>query len=179
MNMRKTVGIDMDGVLADVETQWLNWYERDYGVKLGPEIFLGVTEFDAFPDKEALMKFVLTPGFFRGLPVMEGAVAAVKQLTEVYDVYIVSAAMEFPHSLFEKAEWLAEHFPFISWKNIIFCGDKSIVHTDYLIDDHCKNLDACKGKPIMFSAGHNSIHSHHIRANNWAEVLTLMEADLA
>ncbi len=109
MNMRKTVGIDMDGVLADVETQWLNWYERDYGVKLGPEIFLGVTEFDAFPDKEALMKFVLTPGFFRGLPVMEGAVEAVRKLTETYEVYIVSAAMEFPHSLFEKKEWLAEH----------------------------------------------------------------------
>lgn len=173
--MKKTIGIDMDGVLADIEAQWLNWYERDYGVKLDAEVFLGVKESDAFPDKEAVKRFVFTPGFFRTLPVMEGAVEAVKQLSEDFEIYIVSAAMEFPLSLFEKREWLAEHFPFISWKNIIFCGDKSVINTDYLIDDHCKNLDYCKGMPIMFTAGHNTNHSHHTRVNNWKEVLALME----
>lgn len=176
--MRKTIGIDMDGVLADIETHLLNWYEKNYGLKLGPEIFLGIPESEAFPDKDALLKFVHTPGFFRTLPVMEGAVDAVKKLSADFDIYIVSAAMEFPLSLFEKREWLAEHFPFISWTNIIFCGDKSIVGTDYLIDDHCKNLDHCKGTPIMFTAGHNTNHNHHTRANNWQEVMRLMEAQL-
>jgi 5'-nucleotidase len=173
---RKTIGIDMDGVLADIETHWLNWYEKDYGVKLNTSIFLGVKETDAFPDKEAVHRFTNTPGFFRTLPVMEGAVAAVKKLAEDYDIYIVSAAMEFPLSLFEKKEWLAEHFPFISWENIIFCGDKSVISTDFLIDDYCKNLDHCIGMPIMFTAGHNTNHTHHTRVNNWEEVLTLMEA---
>lgn len=161
----------MDGVLADVETQWLNWYEKDYGVRFGPAIFRGVKEVDAFPEKGVILKFVHTPGFFRTLPVMEDAVTAVKKLAEDYEIYIISAAMEFPLSLFEKREWLAEHFPFISWKNIIFCGDKSVVNTDYLIDDHCKNLDYCKGTPIMFTAGHNTNHTHHTRVNNWREVL--------
>ncbi|WP_316811360.1 5' nucleotidase, NT5C type [Pedobacter heparinus] len=174
--MKKSIGIDMDGVLADIESHLLTWYEQEYGLKLGADIFLGVKESEAFPDKEAVWKFVNTPGFFRTLPVMEGAVAAVKELAEDYEIYIVSAAMEFPLSLFEKREWLAEHFPFISWKNIIFCGDKSLIKTDYLIDDHCKNLDHCTGKPIMFTAGHNTNHTHHIRVNNWKEVLALMKA---
>ncbi|MBE9599603.1 5'(3')-deoxyribonucleotidase [Pedobacter sp. MC2016-24] len=173
--MKKTIGIDMDGVLADTEALWLTWYERDYGVKFDKSIFTGVREADAFPDKSAVLKYVFTPGFFRNLPVMEGAVAAVKQLSEDFEIYIVSAAMEFPLSLFEKREWLAEHFPFIDWRNIIFCGDKSIIATDYLIDDHCKNLDYCKGMPIMFSAGHNASFNHHTRVNNWKEVLDLME----
>lgn len=175
MAMKKTIGIDMDGVLADIESHWLNLYERDYGIRLSAEIFKGVKESDAFPDKTAVEKYVFTPGFFRTLPVMEGAVEAVKKLAEDYEIYIVSAAMEFPLSLFEKREWLTEHFPFISWKNIIFCGDKSVIATDYLIDDHCKNLDYCKGTPIMFSAGHNANLNHHVRANSWSEVLTLME----
>lgn len=175
--MKKTIGIDMDGVLADIETHWLNFYEQDYGIRLGPEIFKGVTESDAFPDKTAVHRYVFTPGFFRTLPVMEGAVEAVKKLSEDYEIYIVSAAMEFPLSLFEKREWLAAHFPFISWKNIIFCGDKSIIDTDYLIDDHCKNLDYCKGKAVMFTAGHNANFSHHVRVNNWKEVLSLMEKE--
>ncbi len=174
--MKQTIAIDMDGVLADVETQFINWYERDYGIRVMREEMMGKSEEDAFPDKTAVRKFVTTPGFFRTLPVMTDAVESVRQLMETFDVYIVSAAMEFPQSLPEKYEWLAEHFPFIGWKKIIFCGDKSIVDTHYMIDDHCKNLDFCKGKTIMFSAAHNANFNHHTRANNWKEIVALLTA---
>ena len=90
---------------------------------------------------------------------------------EDFDVYIASAAMEFPLSLFEKKEWLEEYFPSISWKNIVFCGDKHIIRTDYLIDDHLKNLDYFPGIPLMFTASHNVQFTHHQRVNNWEEVL--------
>ncbi len=174
--MKKTIAIDMDGVLADVETQFLNWYEPDYGIKVPKENLIGVSEGDAFPDKGAVRKFVTAPGFFRTLPLMQDAVESVLSLMEDYEVYIVSAAMEFPQSLAEKYEWLKEHFPFIGWKHIVFCGDKSIINTDYMIDDHCKNLDFSKGETIMFSAGHNANYTHHTRANNWKEVVALLKA---
>lgn len=174
--MRKTVAIDMDGVLADVELQFITWYERETGITVSKENFLGIPEAEALPDKTAVRRFVHTPGFFRTLPVMEGAVEAVQKLIETHEVYIVSAAVEFLQSLPEKLEWLNEHFPFIGWRNIVFCGDKSIVQTNYMIDDHCKNLDYCKGKTIMFSAGHNANYTHHTRVNNWQEVLALFKA---
>jgi 5'(3')-deoxyribonucleotidase len=98
-------------------------------------------------------------------------VHAVKTLMEDFDVYIVSAAMEFPLSLYEKKLWMEEHFPFVHWKNIVFCGDKSIIKTDYLIDDHLKNLDHFTGIPLMFTAAHNINHHHHHRLNNWEEIL--------
>lgn len=94
---------------------------------------------------------------------------------EHFDVYIVSAAMEFPLSLYEKKQWLEEYFPFVSWKNIVFCGDKSIVKTDYLIDDHLKNLDHFTGVSLMFAASHNIYHNHHKRFNNWEEILDYFE----
>lgn len=177
LNRRKTIAIDMDGVMADVEHQFIDWYERDYGVKVSRDALSGISEREAFPDKTAVWKFVNTAGFFRTLPVMPGAILAVKKLMEDFDVYIVSAAMEFPKSLAEKYAWLAEHFPFISWENIVLCGDKSIIDTDFLIDDHCKNLDFCKGKAIMFTAGHNANQHHHTRANNWDEVLKIFESE--
>ncbi|MGV8878379.1 MAG: 5' nucleotidase, NT5C type [Sphingobacteriaceae bacterium] len=176
---RKTIAIDMDGVMADVEQQFIDWYERDYGVKVSRDALRGISEREAFPDKTAVWKFVNTAGFFRTLPVMPGAVSAVKKLMEDFDVYIVSAAMEFPQSLAEKHAWLLEHFPFISWKNIVLCGDKSIIDTDFLIDDHCKNLDFCKGKAIMFAAGHNAYKHHHTRVNNWDEILKIFELENA
>lgn len=171
--IRKTIAIDMDGVLADVETQYLNWYEKEYGNRPERETMLGRMESEALPN-DAISKFLVTPGFFRTLPVMEGAVEAVKDLMKDYDVYIVSAAMEFPLSLYEKKLWLEEHFPFIHWRNIIFCGDKSVIDTDFLIDDHCKNLDYCKGKPIMFTAFHNIYKENYQRVSHWKEVPALV-----
>jgi 5'-nucleotidase len=165
----------MDGVLADVEAQMINWYYKDYGVLISREDMIGRPEPEAFPNQDAVWKYLNTTGFFRTLPVMPNAVEVVKELMDHFEIYIVTAAMEFPLSLFEKYEWLQEYFPFISWKNIIMCGDKSIIHTDYLIDDHCKNLDFCKGRPIMFNAGHNSNIDRHERVNSWDEVKVLFD----
>lgn len=180
MNMdkrKKTIGIDMDGVLADIEVQFMRYYEEEFGVMVPREERLGVLESEGFPDKTAIKRYIYQPGFFRTIPVMEGAVEAVKALMEDYEIYIVSAATEFPLSLAEKLEWLNEHFPFISWTHTIFCGDKSIIATDYLIDDHCKNLDFCKGKAIMFNASHNVYQTHHERVMNWTEVLDLFKKE--
>ena len=178
MNKRKTVAIDMDNVIADVTTHYITWYEQQYGKKISRESIMGLPETEAFPDG-AVMKFLFTRGFFRTVPVMPGAQEAVKKLQDDFEVYIVSAAMEFPHSLSEKYEWLQEHFPFIHWNNIIFCGDKSVIATDYLVDDHLKNLDSCSGKPILFAATHNAHVNHHIRVKDWKEAVAMLQEAIA
>lgn len=175
---RKSIAIDMDNVIADVASHYIAWYGKECGIKVQPDVFLGVPESEAFPDN-AIRRFLNTPGFFRTVPVMPGAIAAVKRLMQHFDIYIVSAAMEFPQSLTEKYEWLQEHFPFISWRHIIFCGDKSIVNTDYMIDDHVKNLDYCKGKTFLYTAGHNIHIDRHTRVNNWDEVVQLLEQEIS
>ena len=174
---RKTVAVDMDNVIADVTTHYIDWYHRESGKRIEKEAIMGLPETEAFPGG-AVMRFLFTPGFFRTVPVMPGAQEALKKMQEDFEVYIVSAAMEFPHSLPEKYEWLQEHFPFIHWRNMIFCGDKSVIGTDYLIDDHLKNLDGCKGKPILFHATHNTKVNHHIRVRDWKEAVELLYGEL-
>lgn len=174
---RKTIAIDMDGVIADTVSQFITWYEREFGEKIEKEAFNGVPESEGLPNG-AVRKFVYTPGFFRTVPVMAGAKEAVLELMKNFDIYIVSAAVEFPQSLLEKYEWLQENFPFISWRNIIFCGDKSIIGTDYMIDDHVKNLDSYKGSTILFTAGHNLKIDRHTRTNNWKEVVEFFKKEL-
>ena len=177
MKTKKRIAIDMDGVLADVEIHFLNWYFDAYGVRISYENLVGKKEEEAFPEKDALRKFVHTAGFFRTLPIIPGAVEAVKELMENFEVYIVSAATEFPQSLSEKLEWLGEHFPFISWRNIVLCGDKSMINADYMIDDHCKNLDNFKGRTILFNAAHNANVTHHQRVYNWDDALQLINRE--
>lgn len=78
-------------------------------------------------------------------------------LNQKYEVIILSSATEYPQSLTEKALWLNEHFPFIHWKQMVFCGRKEVVSGDIMIDDHPKNLNAFKGQKIIFTQPHNRL----------------------
>lgn len=163
------IAIDMDNVMADLTQHLLNVYEKEYSEVVDPESLNNIPEGSAFPEGVAL-KILSAPGFFRNIPVMAGSQEVVKALCEKHEVFVVSAAMEFPLSLAEKLAWLNEHFPFISWRNIVFCGSKTIVEADYMIDDHDKNLSSFKGTSLLFTAPHNLPLTGYKRVNNWEEV---------
>ncbi|OLY94991.1 5' nucleotidase, NT5C type [Cnuella takakiae] len=175
---RRSIAIDMDGVLADTAAQFREWYFRESGIRLGPNAFDGLPEDECLPDG-AVRRYLYQPNFFRTTPLVPGAQEAIAELMEQFDVYIVSAAMEFPNSLAEKLDWLREHFPFISWHNIIFCGTKAIINTDYMVDDHVKNLDRFPGKTFLFTAPHNLKVRHHQRVSSWEEAIRALKTELA
>lgn len=162
----------MDGVLADVYQQFIRFEFRESGRLMTVEDAIGNDEVTAFPNGR---KHVNEKGFFRTVPVMKDAVEGLRYLNGKYDVFIVSAAVEFPNSLQDKYDWLAEFFPFITWKQIIFCGNKQPITGDVMIDDHPKNLDYFSGKRIIFSQPHNAgKNNHYTRMNAWSEVFSLL-----
>ena len=119
---------------------------------------------------EKVNDYLAEESFFLDLEVMEGSQDALRRLSEQYEIFIVTAAMEFPASLAPKYQWLKKHFPFLNEKHFVFCGDKSIIRADYLIDDTPKNLETFAGEGILFSAPHNMNNNTYVRLNNWKEV---------
>ena len=107
----KTIAVDMDGVLAHVFEQYVALDEKHTGGKRSAHDVRGIPEMEAF---ERAREYILTRGFFRNAPVIQDSQDVLYRLHQVYDVYIVSSATEYPNSLAEKYEWLQEHFPFIS-----------------------------------------------------------------
>ena len=169
----QTLAVDMDGVLADVLERFLELDAQEFGRRKA------LAEIEDLPELEAFARakeYVRTPGFFRSLPVMQGSQAALERLNRVYDVFIVSAAAEFPQSMHEKYDWLAEHFPFISWQQMVFCGAKRIVRADIMIDDYLRNLDPFPGRTYLFNAPHNARarSEKHIRVHDWVELERLL-----
>lgn len=164
-----TLAIDMDGVLANVLERFMDLDAQDFGRRKTLAELDGVPELEAFA---RVREYLHRDGFFRSLPVVPGSQAALAKLNRVYDVFIVSAATEFPQSLSEKYAWLNEHFPFISWEQIVLCGSKRIVRADIMVDDHLKNLDPFPGTTYLFTAPHNARVKcdRHVRVNNWMEV---------
>jgi len=167
------LAVDMDGVLADVYEQFFRYDEKDFGKRRPLGEVTGVEERKAFP---YINEYVYAKGFFRTAPVVIDSVKIVAELNKNYELFIVSAAMEFPQSLPEKLEWLNEHFSFLSWQQIVFCGSKTIVNADIMIDDHFKNLDLFKGTTILFTQPHNQLKNagRHKRTNSWQEIASIL-----
>lgn len=167
------IAIDMDGVLADVYSQFIKLHAEEFNQVLSLAEMEGRTEEEAFPN---LRTYVHAPHFFRDAPVVAGSQHVLQQLNEKYEVFIVSSATEFPNSLTEKQSWLNEHFPFISWQQIVFCGSKKIIDADIMIDDHFKNLDHFKGATLLYTQPHNKLADagRHRRVENWTDIQKIL-----
>lgn len=167
----------MDEVIADVIPKFLDHFEKENGYRPKKEDYWGKKLYE-LPDINNFRHIIYEKGFFRDLPVMEGAQDVVKWLHNHFEIFIISAAMEFPNSLEDKYYWMQENFPFISWKNYIFSGHKYFMDADYLIDDHERNLLSFKGKGLLYTSSHNIHETRFTRVNNWEEVRTFFEKEL-
>jgi 5'-nucleotidase len=168
--------VDMDEVIADCVGQFLDWYERDFGVLIERSQLVNTHIFDVvYPEhRDVVVSYPHQRGFFRDLAVIEGSQKVVKELSRKYDVYVVSRATEFVFSLEDKQHWLRDHFSFLQWNKLIFCGDKSLIRGDVMIDDHSYNLNGFEGRKILFSAPHNMSVNGFERAKDWLEIGDLL-----
>ncbi len=166
------IAIDMDEVIADTLGHYLERYNSELGRNLTREALLGKRVMEVAPPEDVphIMKYFQTAEFFSKIGVMPGAQEAVRDLTGQYEVFIATAAMEVPVSFAPKYEWLKEHFPFLPSSHFVFCGDKSIINADYLIDDSVKHFGRFRGEGILFTAPHNIHETRYRRVNTWDEV---------
>lgn len=111
---RRTVFIDMDGVLTD---------------------FQGLAEKEGFVPWTSAS---LVTGFYRRLPVFPSAKENVALLYEHFDLYIATSPQwENPSCFQEKQAWVKEHFPYLyAEKRMFFTNHKNLLRGDALIDDH-------------------------------------------
>src|SRR5262245_15052383 len=168
---RPRIAIDMDEVMADALAEHLRRYNAAYGANLGLADVQGRHLEDCIPPgHRAATEAMLDASFFEDLDVLPDCQAVVRELAERYDVFIASAAMDVPCSFDAKYQWLRRQFPFIPPSHIVFCGDKSIVDADYLIDDRPRHFTRFKGQPILFSAPHNAAETAYPRVASWKEV---------
>lgn len=168
---RLRIAIDMDEVMADALAEHLRRYNAAFGTTLAPADLHGCHLEDwIVPAQREAVDAMLDASFFEDLAVMPGCLAAVRELAAVHEVVVVSAAMDVPCSFAAKFRWLQRHFPFIPPSRIVFCGDKSLIDADYLIDDRARHFERFKGQPLLFSAPHNSGESRYPRMDSWRDV---------
>lgn len=167
---RKSISIDLDDTLNCLDKAWIAEYNKRYNDNLDLNDIKS-WDISSYVKPECgknIYKILATPGFFRNLDVKDHAQEVVEWLNNHYEVYILSAA----HFAVcgDKGAWLQKYFPFIPYQNIIFCNNKKLVHTDYLIDDGAHNLEGFTGTKLLFDAHHNKYENRFIRLNDWLDV---------
>ena len=163
---------DQDDVLADTNAKLVELVLNEFKTDLDREAFNTHTfqELLSLADQKRLTEAVYQPGFFVDIPVKQNAVEVMRALKEKYEIFVATAAMEFPNSFREKYDWLQQHFGFIHWSKIVFCGDKSIVTGDFLIDDMARNFLKFKGEAVLFTMPHNRTETQYGRVATWDDI---------
>ncbi len=132
---KKTVYIDMD-VLVDFGTGIAQLSEEERKI------------YDGCYDE--------VPNIFGKMQPKKGAIEAVRALTQVYDVYILSTSpWNNPSAWSDKLQWVKRYLGEEMYKRLILSHHKDLNHGDYLIDDRIKNgAIRFNGKLILFGSNH-------------------------
>ena len=129
---KKILYIDMDNVIVDFQSG-INELSHDLKEK-----------FDGRLDE--------VPGIFSKMIPIENAVESVKELSKVFDTYLLSTApWDNPSAWSDKIIWVKKYLGEVAYKRLILSHHKNLNKGDYLIDDRTKNgADKFEGEHIHF-----------------------------
>ncbi len=171
--------IDMDGVLADFLAGFKQaWVDRG----LPPYFDTTLEQWDLnhyvpVHHRELVDVLMQQQGFFRGLPVMPGAVDAVLGMLEAgHALWVCSTPVaESAYCEGEKKSWLRAHFGETFARRMVFTHDKTLVKGDLLIDDKPKIVGehTPEWEHVLFDHSYNRGIENQRRLTwmNWREVL--------
>lgn len=169
--MKQRIAVDMDQVLVDLITPWLDRYNNDYNDTLEPS---DVTSWNfchiVKPEcGKKIYEYLDDQELFRTLPLMEDSQEVLLELSKQYELFVVTAPWN-PDNMATKFRYLQKYFSFIPESNYVFTRNKSIVNADWLIDDKPDNLLGFQGVGILFDAPHNQNETRYHRVKNWLEI---------
>lgn len=156
-----TLLLDMDGPLAGFDSAGY-----DMCARLGLDVMVPRLERTAryFTDNlsrehhDIARAEIESPGWFRSLPVVDGAKEGVAELIALgIDVWVCTKPLEKnPTCRDEKGAWLREHFPMLE-RRLIIAPDKSLIRGAILLDDAPKIewLDRASWSPVIFAEPFN------------------------
>lgn len=174
--------IDQDGVLADFERGFYDaWNVSGNGHSALPlherHSFYVREDYPSHLRKEVEAVYS-TPGFYRDLPPIDGAIKAVNDLLSMgHDVRICTSPLNnYRYCLPEKYEWVEQHLGPDLVSRMIVTKDKTIVHGDVLVDDkpEVKGSRVPDWLHIIFDQPYNRhLQGTRISWANWRDMLTL------
>ena len=173
--MKMKLKIDVDGVLEDLLVPLIALYKEAHGIEIPYDSFSRYDFGNFKPNvREEFLANLASADLVNMLEPIEGSYEALSDLNEKYDVFLVTATTVDLFSV--KANWVLEHYPFMSPDKILRIPGKykNMLDTDFAIDDYHENLKADMGHRILIDAPFN--RKVHDEAYSFHRVKDLAEA---
>ncbi|MBK8981114.1 MAG: 5'-3'-deoxyribonucleotidase [Ignavibacteria bacterium] len=176
--------IDMDGVIADFEGDFLRRWKETHPEKthIPLEERKGFYVREQYPDEfsDFVQEIYHSPGFYQNLPPMPGAIEALKEIkNSLNHVFLCTSPMlpKYENCVLEKFHWVYEHLGTDWVNNIILTRDKTVVKGDVLIDDKPDIKGSCipEWEHVIYDQPYNRniTGSRRLTWDNWKEVLNI------
>lgn len=180
--MTKIIGVDIDGVVADLLPEWVRWYNMDYEDELDWKSVnkWSVHEFVKEDCGKNVYKYIANPRIYDNVEPIENSVWGVKKLRDMgYTVYFITHTPAGCEG--RKYKWLNDNGfevkPEEYYEASDKSPDKSLFATDFLIDDKDKNVEHAHGQGIVFTQEYNKELIGYPRVNNWAEIISYFKKE--
>jgi 5'-nucleotidase len=167
----KIIAIDVDGVVAQLAKVWLEKYNKDYDDDMTLNDW---TDWDI--DKlikpecgKRIYHYIEDPHIYDEVIPYPGALNKINTLKGYFRVIFVTTSTQ--GAAGRKFRWLREWKFLESQEDYVECKDKSLVFSDYLIDDDIKNVSKPvpygKRINILMTRPWNEKYSYSPRMRDW------------
>ena len=178
-----TIALDMDGVLADLHTEWLNRYNRDYGDNLKPSDILSwdIHKYVKVQCGNRIYGYLDDIDLYDNVQPLPGAREITEHLVDAgHTLLVVTMAYHNPNMIASKVKWLKAHVPAIHKDFFIFCNAKGFIRADMMVDDNPAFLKDFSGDRVLMTAPHNKNYTNAtmFRVDSLKDVQAYVEGSL-
>ena len=170
-----TILVDVDNVLENLDTIWVQELNKKYNTKVSPEDITDWKIEKFFPTLSRSQVFspLHKEKTWQRLKPIPGSQDMLKRLkNEGHKIILVTAAH--PQTVLFKFNFLDKYFPFIPFKDVVVTSQKQMVRGDVLIDDAPHNLEGGEYRGILMDMPYNRRYNEKemgfTRVRNWSEI---------
>ena len=174
-----TILVDVDNVLEDLNTAWVNAVNQKYGTSTKPEDIVSwrIEKYFEGLSRTQVFSPLHDPKFWESLTPLDGAQEYMQRLIkDGHKLFVVTSCH--PDTIKFKHKFLAKYFPFIPFKDVIITSHKQMIKGDVLIDDAPHNFDCSDSAGnqigLLMGAPHNrdfnALGFGLIRVESWKEI---------
>lgn len=164
--------VDVDGVVADLQKEWLRRYNEDYNDNFPADKWI-IWDIHRLIKPKCGIKiyeYLEDPTIYDNVEPIEGALEAIEKLSNFFRIIFVTNSTLGASGA--KYNWLNKYKFIYKLDDYIECKDKSLVRANWLIDDRMENLLGFCGKKILYTQPWN-IHSgwEGFKIKSWKDFL--------
>lgn len=173
MRFLPKIGVDADDVLYECNSYAIRLLNEAKGYE-----YASISDITSWEKNgshaDDRFRYMLTESFYETQPVIEGAKAFIKELSEIAEIFITTAVpLEF---MGIRAKRIMQDFPEVKKENIIFGTRKDLYKLDFCLDDGGHNITASQATyPVLMRQPWNYHLSGLLAVNNYDEFMQYLK----